>query len=122
MTPQATGQPGAGWYAQGDGQLRYWDGQSWTAHTAAALAGPTPPAGSSSAVSGLAVVTLLLCFVPYLGALALVTGSMALKSIKRNGQRGRIPVIIGMTVGGLWLAAFVMAMVAAGIAGAAGTQ
>ena len=32
---EASGVP-AGWYPQGDGDMRYWDGAQWTEHTSAA--------------------------------------------------------------------------------------
>lgn len=54
MTNQT--QTGAGWYPdpwQGD-QLRYWDGATWTGHTAAAPAGQPQPAPPLPATDGVA--------------------------------------------------------------------
>jgi Domain of unknown function (DUF4190)/Protein of unknown function (DUF2510) len=115
MAPQTSAQPAAGWYHESGGQLRYWDGQAWTQHTAAAQPGwvstaaPEGPRG----VDILAIITLVLGFLPLIGCLAVVTGFISLRSIKQSGRRGRIPALIGMTFGFLWLADVVLRVVVA---------
>ena len=79
----------------------------------------TYPTSAPASVNVLAIITLVLGFVPLLGCLAVVTGFIALNSIKRTpNARGRIPAIIGMTFGFLWLADLVVAVIR--VAGASG--
>ncbi len=47
----------AGWYDDGTGQLRYWDGQGWTQHVA--LAGGQPPVSAASEQAPAAAVAAL---------------------------------------------------------------
>lgn len=96
--------------------MRWWDGSAWTDHTAApAPIGSTagtqvlPTSGQESGVNTAAIVALVCGFLPLLGILAIAPGVVALKQIKRTGQRGRIPAIIGITFGSLWLLDFVLA-------------
>jgi|GEM_PF-6976232 len=89
--------------------MRRCDGQSPTAPVATPAPVPVGvrqvmPGSStrSGGVSVLAVLTLLVGFVPFLGAVAVPLGWRALVSLEAKGQRGRIPAIIGLVVGALW--------------------
>jgi len=106
----------AGWFVDPSGIMRWWDGQAWTGLTAAPtpsgpLAGTygTVTPGRTSGVNVAAIVTLFCGFIPVLGFIAIVPGVVALKQIKRTGQRGRLPAIIGLTFGSLWLVDFGLA-------------
>lgn len=44
----------AGWYDDGSGNLRYWDGSAWTEHTAPATTAAQPSADASADTSGAA--------------------------------------------------------------------
>ncbi len=117
-----------GWYADSTGTMRWWDGQSWTTHTApqtpiASTATPAVPpwaggvndtaaapqwtnssrGAASTAVNPLAILSLICGFIPFVGAIALPLGRIALNQIRATGQRGRIPALIAITFGSLWL-------------------
>jgi hypothetical protein len=105
---QQTATASPGWYHDSAGSLRWWDGRAWTENVApqqmaTAPPGPAAPAPSGSGVSGLAVIALLIGFLPALGCVALPLGVVALKRIRTTGQRGRIPAIVGITFGSLWV-------------------
>ena len=54
MTDPNTPTPPAGWYDDGSGAMRYWDGSAWTDHTAPAggdVAAPAPGAPDDSAAA-----------------------------------------------------------------------
>ena len=106
----------AGWFVDPSGTMRWWDGSAWTEHTAppapigsAAGTQVLPTAGQAAGVNVTAIVALVCGLIPLLGILAIVPGIIALKQIKQTGQRGRIPAIIGITFGSLWLLDFVLA-------------
>ena len=61
------------------------------------------PGAARTAVNPLAVLTLICGFIPFVGALALPLGRIALNQIQATGQRGRIAALIGITFGCLWL-------------------
>lgn len=44
--------PPAGWYPDQQGVMRWWDGQAWTAHTAATNQPPPPPGSAVQATGG----------------------------------------------------------------------
>ena len=114
---QTPAEPPAGWYPDPWrwGGHRWWNGTAWTAsfvNTAEVdFDDSTAPRVAPGSVNSLAIVALVLGFVPYHGAVSLVVGPFALREIARNRQRGRLPTIVGMTFGGLWLLAFLAAVV-----------
>jgi hypothetical protein len=73
-----------------------------TAPTLAVIAAP------NRGVNILAITTLVVGLIPWLGALAIFIGFPALNRIKVTGERGRILVIIGMTFGFLWAIDWIM--------------
>jgi len=90
----------AGWFPdpQAPGQLRYWDGAGWTAHTqqGAPTAAPTAPGAVTSLVLG--IVSLVMCgFLT--GIPAMVIGRRTIKAIdlSRGTYGGR-----GLAQAGFW--------------------
>jgi hypothetical protein len=59
-------------------------------------------ASARRGVNTLAVTTLVVGLIPWLGASALFIGMAALKRTHVTGERGRVLALIGMTFGGLW--------------------
>lgn len=108
--------PPAGWFVDPSGTMRWWDGRLWTDHTAeptplgysAGTHGTATP-GHPSGVNMAAIAALCCGFIPGLGFIAIIPGVVALKQMKQTGQRGRIPAIIGITFGSLWLLDFILA-------------
>jgi len=81
--------PTPGWYADphAPGQLRWWDGGAWTAHTMPAATTPAPRSSNRSAlvIGGIAVCGLLLLAVVIVIALA---GSTASRSQAHGSDLG----------------------------------
>jgi hypothetical protein len=59
-------------------------------------------AAPNRGVNILAITTLVVGLIPWLGALAIFVGFPALSRMKATGERGRIAAIIGLTFGFLW--------------------
>src|SRR6478735_6899106 len=86
MTEQTGGQPPAGWYPDGTGQVRYWDGAAWTEHVQPAqpeVPAPAPAAPAAPVAeepfykkpAALAVIGAVLLLVIGGAAFALIGGS-----------------------------------------------
>jgi len=94
----------AGWYDDGSGAQRWWDGQQWTdAPVVAPAAGtPAPSASKTFAIVALIVggVAFLLGLVPVLGVLlgatAILFGLLALRA-----HQPKVLSIIGIALGGV---------------------
>ncbi|RPE32062.1 DUF4190 domain-containing protein [Kitasatospora cineracea] len=61
--------------------------------------------------NGLAIASLVVSFLCFVGAAGIVMGAIALRQIKRTGERGRGLAIAGIVIGSLWLAVFVAGVV-----------
>jgi hypothetical protein len=92
----------AGWFPdpQTPGQLRYWDGAGWTAHTqpgGVGVAAPNAEGAVASLVLGIASIAVGCAFVT--GIPAMVLGRRAIKQVDASGGRlgGR-----GMAQAGFW--------------------
>lgn len=67
MPPPAAG-PSPGWYWDGHGGYRWWDGYRWTAYTQPVVAGPPPgPAGRGQGSTTTAVLVHLGPFLMFVG-------------------------------------------------------
>jgi len=120
----------AGWYDDGSGKQRWWDGTGWTEHFADASAQADPaqsdasaavatysapsqaPAGyqpyAAAPTNGLAI-TALVTGILGLGLLPVIFGHIALSQIKRNPmQTGKGMAIAGLILGYLVIAAGVI--------------
>lgn len=95
--------PEAGWYDDGSGRNRYWDGAGWTAHYAPTVQPSTQQSPVPGRVSGFVCGLLGLLFVTMpivalpLGIVGWVLSAKAQKRI-RSGAAGA-----GLTVAGLVL-------------------
>lgn len=105
-----------GWYDDGHGQQRWWDGTAWTDHVQAPQASeqpasaayPTQPTaawgqqpvyGAQPATNGLAIASLILSLVGF-GVVGVVLGHIGLHQIKtRPPQGGRGLAIAGLVIG-----------------------
>lgn len=118
-----TQQP-AGWFPdpQMPGQLRYWDGASWTAHTqpGAPTAAPTAEGAVASLVLGIVSIALSCSFIT--GIPAMVLGRRAIRDVDNSGgrlggkgmaQAGFWTGLVGTVLGALALL-FVIVVIAAG--------
>lgn len=103
-----------GWYPDGSGHQRYWDGTAWTEHNA-----PLPPLhgvpvaqsnGMAIAAMILGICGFLLTPIPFfvgwfLGGipdiLAIIFGIVGVTAANRLGGAGRVPAILGIVLGGL---------------------
>ncbi|MES5383906.1 DUF2510 domain-containing protein [Mycolicibacterium conceptionense] len=88
----------AGWYPDNTGTTRYWDGQQWTAHTAATMApereGRTVNYGFAFLAGVSAVITLL-------PALVLIFGGIA-EDDPQTGGAGIGMGVVWLAWGGFW--------------------
>lgn len=70
--------PGAGWYDDGSGNKRWWDGQSWGPYEPSAKSTETHehPQANGAAIAGLVlgIIALLLSWVPGVGVFVAVFG------------------------------------------------
>ena len=117
----------AGWYPNPDGTptLRYWNGQSWTPHSAPLEpAGNAPMVGYAAAMAppqnnSLATASLVLGIVGAIfewggvltltvGVLALIFGAVGLSRAPSLGNRGRGKAIAGLILGCFAIFAYVV--------------
>ncbi|MFI1521443.1 DUF4190 domain-containing protein [Kitasatospora cineracea] len=61
--------------------------------------------------NGLAIASLVVSFLCFVGAAGIIMGAIALRQIKRTGERGRGLAIAGIVIGSLWLVVFAAGMV-----------
>ncbi len=61
--------------------------------------------------NGLAIASLVVSFLCFVGAAGIIMGAIALRQIKRTGERGRGLAIAGIVIGSLWLVVFVAGLV-----------
>ncbi len=116
MVDTPNGRP-AGWYDDGTGQFRWWDGAAWTIYAPSTSAiGTKPPGGwavsplqlvslvaAILAVVGAIVHTTVIDWVAVvLGAIAIVAGAFGILDARRRGRAGTVG-IIGIFVGGVAL-------------------
>lgn len=127
MTDAGAGNPAAGWYPdpQTQGQQRYWDGASWTEHTAplSGQAVATAPAAPSTWLWQ-SIAATVLCCLP-LGIAGIVFASQAgaardygnLEVAAEKAGRARLFTLIAV---GIWVVGIVVwfAAVALGVGGA----
>ncbi|WP_374204670.1 DUF2510 domain-containing protein [Rathayibacter sp. VKM Ac-2929] len=79
-----SGMPAPGWYPDGTGTVRWWDGTTWTTTTST-----TPPARPANALSawglGLGITAMLFNILLLPGVLAVIFGSVG---VSRSASRG----------------------------------
>ncbi|MFJ5886237.1 DUF4190 domain-containing protein [Kitasatospora cineracea] len=61
--------------------------------------------------NGLAIASLVVSFLCFVGAAGIIMGSIALRQIKRTGERGRGLAIAAIVIGSFWLLVFVAGLV-----------
>ncbi|GAA2082125.1 hypothetical protein GCM10009840_17750 [Pseudolysinimonas kribbensis] len=106
----------AGWYPDGMGGQRYWDGARWTEHHAPAPAPVVvvrqPSNGFAVAALVLGIVGFVLMGIPlfigwFLGGipdiLAVILGIVGIVKARELGNRGLALAIVGLCLGGVSL-------------------
>jgi Domain of unknown function (DUF4190)/Protein of unknown function (DUF2510) len=120
-----------GWYAdpQLPSQMRYWDGEAWTASVAPAVGvagtdhgygygygamAPVAPSTNGFAIASLvcSIVGLAMCGVP--GILGVIFGHVARGQIRSSNGRetGEGLALAGLIIGYLWIAGILLVVVA----------
>lgn len=93
-----------GWYDDGFGQHRWWDGFQWTAHVAPQLVVRRPINGVAITGFVLGVISVVVSLIPFvgpsLGLLASVFSLFGLWSTERRAGAGKVLAIWGLVLGG----------------------
>lgn len=113
-----------GWYPDGSGHQRYWDGTTWTEHSAPLTQTHGVPVARTNGIAIasmiLGICGFLLTPIPFfvglfLGGipdiLAIIFGIVGLNATARLGGAGKVPAILGIVFGGL---AFLSIFIGAG--------
>jgi peptidyl-prolyl cis-trans isomerase B (cyclophilin B) len=87
----------AGFYNDGHGRMRYFDGTSWTDQYQEGIVAPPIVKPQMSGTNPLAVVSFVLVF--FATVPAIVLGHVALTQIRRTGQGGRGLAIAALMLG-----------------------